>query len=541
MKKIASHVFLSVGLAMLLSPLVAYAAPADSSGFNRQGIFGCNDAGAYSMSVGAISAIGGTFVPVSDAAVTLNTGTLVYKECVLRPMINRLRENAVANIVKQTTTQFNTGRAVTSNGVTTNEPMFPVDLSKDIAIIRDNSVNDDLNGTFLNALNPAFSSQVKTAVYRDYQANIQNPGGALACSYARSPADLKAVQQGKEFNDFNDVLMLADSNCIPLYAKVNTENAIMANAAYKENLALTRLGWNNGVYDVVDSAGNVVTPGFLVAGEIQQKLGSGFRQQENANDIDQMVGQLFAGIGNQILSSAGGLLGLLTSSGNSPSYLNQVVADSSAGLKNSAINAALQILLAARQIEAAYLEAENGTGAVLSRAITQLRGAENQCWDLIIPAVKESAALGNCTQNSDGTQTCTGSFALRIATSTIYSQGVIDSQIAPLATTTAFRINASSNVVNSIDQMIADVTSSDNPNAQGIALQQLDALVAQRAIHNQYDLVAAQQQQRDVNNSISTLVTDTIKAWGDSTSPIVGWCNVNNPAVIQSWTNTWKI
>lgn len=525
---------------MLALPTQIYAAP-DDAGFSRQGIFGCNDAGAYSMSVGSISAIGGVFVPVSDAAVTLNTGYLVYKECVLRPMINRQRENALANLVKQTVTQFNTGRTVTSNGVTTNEPLFPVNLSKDLAVIRENSVNDDLNGTRLNALNPAFSSEVKTAVYRNYQANAQNPSGVLACPYARSSADLKDVQKGVKFYDFNDVLMLADSNCIPLYAYNNAQNLVMADAAYKEGLALTRLGWNRGVYDVVDSSGNVVTPGFLVAGEIQQKLGSGFEQQQNANDIDQMVGQLFAGIGNQILSGASGLIGLLVSNAGNSSYLNQVVADSSQGLKDSAINAALQILIASRQIEAAYLDAENATAAALSRAIAQLRGAENQCWDLIIPKVKEKAAVGNCTQNSDGTQTCSGSFALRIATSTVHSQGIIDSQIGPLATTTALRIAASSDALDSVNQLIVDVQNSEAPNAQGTALRQLDVLVAQKVLHNQYDLQAAEQQQKDVNDFASNLVTSTIKEWGDSTNPTVGWCNVNNTAVIQAWTDKWKI
>jgi len=535
MIKITSRVFLSLGIAILVLPAGA------AHGLSRQGIFGCNDAGAYSMSVGSLSAIGSTFVPVSDAAVTLNTGYLVYKECILRPLINRQKENAIANLVKQTTTQFNTGRTVTENGVMTNAPMFSTDLTKEMAIIRDNSVNEDLNGTSLNALNPAFSREVKTAIYRRYQANTQNPGGALACSYARSPADLYAVQHGQEFYDFNDVLMLADSNCIPLQAAANAENYVLANAAYKEDIALTRLNWGNGVYDVVDENGNVVTPGFLVAGEIEQKLGSGFRQQESANDIDQMVGQLFAGIGNQILSSASGLIGLLTGSGNSPSYLNQVIADSSAGLKDSAINAALQILLAARQVESAYLEAAKATADALSRAIAQLRGAENQCWELIIPQVKEKAAVGNCTQNSDGTQTCSGSFSLKIATSTTYSQRVVDSQIAPLASTTAARINAASDAVDSVDELIVNVTNSESPDAQAVALQKLDALVAQKALHNQYDLKDAERQLEDVNNSISALVTDTIKAWGDSTDPNIGWCNVNNTAVIQNWTNKWKI
>ncbi|MCR4281047.1 MAG: hypothetical protein NUV88_01805 [Candidatus Kaiserbacteria bacterium] len=539
MNRKPSHIF----LIFALLAVAGVPAGAFAEGFSRQGIFGCNDAGAYSMSVGSLSALGGTFVPVSDAAVTLNTGYLVYKECVLRPMVNRLSENATANLVKQTVTQFNTGRTTTTNGVTTNGPMFPANLSKDMQVISDNVVNNDLNGSRLNMLSPAFSNEVKTAVYRNYQANTQNPSGVLACPYARSSADLKDVQKGVKFYDFNDVLMLADSNCIPLYAYNNAQNLVMADVAAKQEETMTRLNWSNGVYDVVDSSGNVVTPGFLVAGTIQQQLGAGFQKQQNANDIDQMVGQLFAGIGNQILSSASGLIGLLVSGGgNSPSYMNQVVADSSQGLKDSAINAALQILIASRQIESAYLEAENGTAAALYKAITQLREAENQCWsDFVIPKVKEAAGISECTRNADGTQTCNGSISLKIATSTVYSQRVIDAQIGPLASTTALRINASSQALASVDKLIADVQNSQDLDAQSTALQQLDALVAQKALHNQNDLAEARQQQQDVNNSVANMVTNTIKAWGDSTDPNIGWCNVNNPAVIQNWTNKWKI
>ncbi|KKW07358.1 MAG: hypothetical protein UY39_C0015G0001, partial [Candidatus Kaiserbacteria bacterium GW2011_GWC2_49_12] len=38
--------------------------------FQRSGIFGCNQTAAYRMSVGALSAVGGVYVPVNDAAVT---------------------------------------------------------------------------------------------------------------------------------------------------------------------------------------------------------------------------------------------------------------------------------------------------------------------------------------------------------------------------------------------------------------------------------------------------------------------------------------
>ena len=53
-------------------------------------------------------------------------------------------------------------------------------------------------------------------------------------------------------------------------------------------------------------------------------------------------------------------------------------------------------------------------------------------------------------------------------------------------------------------------------------------------------LTDAATQRDNVVTAVSKLVDDTLKLWGDSTDPNVGWCNVNNPAVIQRWFNAWK-
>src|SRR3989344_6167720 len=70
--------------------------PTTAYNFMRQGIFDCNLNGAYAMSVGAMAATSGVYVPVADATVQLNTGIIVYKECVLREVINREKEAATA-------------------------------------------------------------------------------------------------------------------------------------------------------------------------------------------------------------------------------------------------------------------------------------------------------------------------------------------------------------------------------------------------------------------------------------------------------------
>ena len=93
MKKIL-HILLKGGLlivvAGILAPLAvnAQTAPASTATraqFSSDGITGCNQTSAAASSVGAFVA-SGTYVPVSDAAVELNTGYIVYLDCSLRPL-----------------------------------------------------------------------------------------------------------------------------------------------------------------------------------------------------------------------------------------------------------------------------------------------------------------------------------------------------------------------------------------------------------------------------------------------------------------------
>ena len=545
MMKKNPHIILALALGIFFALPVdtsaqdaAAAAPSSAPAFSRQGIFGCNQPGAYSMSVGTLGAIGGAYVPVNDAAVTLNTGYLVFKECFLRELVNREREASTAQTVAQTVKQFTTG----NNG----SPFFPVDLNKDLVARTDEVLNNDIfkNGR-LDGLNPAFMDVIKQQLGRNYYSQTRNSGSSLACSYPGSTEQLKSVLTGQSYSGLSDLKALEDPNCIPLYAFNNANNMVMNDMAAGQQEMLTRLGWSNGIYGVekVDANGNrtTETPGIFVGGDVQQKLQSGFAQQQAANDIGQMVGRFFVNIGINLLNQ-NGLIGLTQGNAGAPSYLDQVVADSSAGLRDSAINAAIQILLAARQVEMSFIEAENATAAVLIDNIAKLRVAETTCWSMIIPKVKDAAGVTSCTKSANGTETCATSAgpSITMATSTSFSDTVIASQIAPLATTTAYNIQRSTGALNALDQLITDVTNSNSPNAQGIALQQLDLLVSQKVLHTQYDQKAAEQRLQDTQNSVAGIVTDAIRAWGDSKNQNVGWCNVNNADVITMWTNNWK-
>ena len=509
--------------------------------YANEGIFGCSQVAGAAMSSGTLSAIGGVYVPVNDASVTLNTGILDYKECVLRPLVDRLREAASAGIFKKAVTGIQTGR----NG----NPQYSVrPAQEDTDIYLKEFVRVFTDGT-TNSIDPKFKNAVVTAVARTVRQEAYAPEQALVCPFTGDASQ----------DIWGAILSLQYPQCNPLGAAniLYDQASARGSSARAYNQEQRIIG--RGVYAITDDLDDplrqtILTPASVVQESFQELLGSPVRQLESANDIGQMIGALFSGVTTQIITDNKGLAGLTRSVGGQPSYLDQVAKESSQGIVGAAVNAALTILNAARQNEASYLASMNGISTSLTQTIARLRGAENQCWNLIIAnpsgphtcatplaANNTCKAVVKCTTDpTTGEETCPTAPTLQVATSTAFSQGVIESQIRPLADVSVGNVETSKKALRLIDQLIEGVTNTSSLNAQRISLQQLDSLVAQKALHNQYDAQRAGEQLKDVQTAMGNLFTDTVKAWADSPDPAVGWCNVNNPNVIQGWIDRWK-
>jgi hypothetical protein len=518
---------LAIFALIFLAPLIA-SAQADG-GFSRQGIFGCSrNAAALSGSVGAFSATGGVYVPVADYTVELNTGTLVYLECVLRGIVDRESESAnSADINKrvQFITAGNNGNAY-----------FLTQPSKEYLNASDQrelaSLKDE---TLVGAMDPKFAANVQRAAAQSYMQETRNRESALDC-----PSDPNA-------SDLDTILAMRNPACYDIGAYNIYTNLIRSDVAQCLQYVKDELNWGRGFYAVVQGdicdGGTIQTPSVYVEEEGLQAVTSGFRRVESANNVDQMVGALYAGLGTQALTGSGGFLtGLTTAIGNSPSYLSQMTAESSAGLRNAAANAALQVLASARAVEAQYNQVVSNMANSLTSSIGQLRSAENQCWGLIeynttTLHVCTAAPVGNsCTDAAGNT--------LKIATSTQFSQAVIDAQITPAANQVVTNVQKSQAALTLIDQLIGGVTNTTSLDAQRLALVQLDQLVSQGKLHVQADVTAVQQQQSAVSDSMTQLVTQTKTLWADSATLDVnsgsGWCNVNSQSVIDFWDSKWR-
>jgi hypothetical protein len=558
MKKLA----LILATASLLFPLFAGAQTTDAnpapSGaayqFQRQGIFDCNQNGSYAMSVGALSAMGGAYVPVADAAVELNTGTLVYKECVLREVVDREREAALSAFLKQMYANIQSGR----NG----NPMYVQNEGKELLTqVSDPAFLNLLQDGTLNTLNPSLQPAVKRALAQQYESQTRSPQNALTCPYQ---GDLAAFQQTGALPSgtfFTDFWAASQPQCDPLIAASMAweiaEGRVSDQIQYQQNQ------WNQGggFYARTDANGNVITPSSVVEQSFEQMIQSPVQQLQSANDIGQMIGALYAGVTTQVVGDNQGLAGLAQSVGGQPSYLDQVAAESSQGLQGAANNAALQILNASQQVESAYYQAANAIGASLTQTTQQLQAAEAQCWAALIPKVcatplaKDNtctAFAGPCTTDANGNQTCPVGPVLKVATSTAFSDAVIASQITPFVAAAATNIQTSQSALQLISNLIQGITNTASLDAQRVALQQLDTLVSQHQLHTQTDLTTIVQQQAAVATNMGNLLQRIAQIWSGTgtdgtgniqwdgtTNPGNGWCNLNNSATIAAWIQVW--
>lgn len=552
---------LAIAVFALLLPFAASADTTSQYQFQREGVFDCNQNGAYAMSVGALSAIGGAYVPVADAAVELNTGTLVYQQCVLREVVDRIRESVTSAFLKQATVDIQTGRNGGPQYVVSQVPELQTGTADPIvlAALQNTSL-------FSNA-NSAQQSLLQRSLAQSYEsARAENVTG-LACAYQ---GNVQAFQEGQTYNPstgLSDFFNASSPSCNYISEFAAYKNLLDARISQGIALQMQQWNWGQGFYPKVDQNGNVVTPASVVNTSYEQILQSPFQQLQSANDIGQMIGALYAGVTTQVIGDSGGLSGISQSVGGQASYLDQVAAESATGLQGAADNAGLQILNAQQQLESAIYQAASAIVQSLTQSQTQLQTAEAQCWNSIITKVCAPGTLksdNTCTAQSTtcatdpitGQQTCatqSNGVTLKVATSTAFSSAVISSQITPLVGTAQTNLQSAQSalqIISNLTNAISNTTSSD---AQQVALQQLDSLVAQHQLHSQSDETTITQQQSSVANSMQTLLQNTANTWGGvdsngsatiawdgTTNPGNGWCNTSSSATLQSWINTWK-
>lgn len=533
--------------------------------FSNEGIFGCSTN--VGQSVGAEAAVGGVYVPVNDAAVTINTSLVVYKTCILDPLTRKIAENITAGISKLTIQKLDQGRGGQKMYVQKPDPETKTVAGDPAELAALTQIKN------MASLGPNRAKIVQILVKNytdgtDRTKILQN----LACPYGdMTDFEKNANYSGTSF--FEDFRKSTDPRCYPSGQKYLLERYALDNVTAKQADLRQSWDWGRGFYPVQQIDGDhftTVTPAAYVEENGLQAIQSGFRQAENVDSIGEMTTALFSGLAEQIVSDSRGLAGLIQAAGNQPSYLNQMTAETGAGVRQQASIAGGTVLTAQYRRELDYLKAVKKRRDILTGTISQLRNAEKQCWVLLVPRVTAFAAAPSCTTvaapgattgafggvgPAATTQTCTGGFQLdpnKIALSTSsqqFSKAVIDAQITPLLTPIQNNIITSTTNVHNLEQLSAAISTVTSLDAHRLAIQQLETLISNNALRTGPDVTAAQQDVSSTKDTMTTLVLSTIgdathpDGWTnslDTNEPPTGWCNYNNPSTVSYWANLWK-
>ena len=355
------------------------------SGFSSNGIYGCE--GAAYGSVGSQGPTG-AHVPVFDSAVFDQVKLLTYKECLLDKIANSTRESLISKMIEA-------GTKFANEGFNGNPIYITKTRGEEDVRIADPVVDAFLLGAEIGAVHPEFRNEVRIAVARDYAKRRSNSESRLKCGL--SSGEINSIKQGSGLRVFAS--FISQPQCSPARAAEIAKSILgeKITARIEDERSKTYNGFRSLTEVTTTDIGNgqtrtsrrVVTPGFLIAEQLKQLFGTGLRQTENADEVDEIITSLMSNIGTQILTDVKGLSGLTTSFGGQASYLNRLVEGSRNRAQGNLIGGAASIINSTIANESEYIQARQQAAGVLNNASRQLETWENTCWDGIIDKAEE--------------------------------------------------------------------------------------------------------------------------------------------------------
>lgn len=389
------------------------------------GILGCGAGGAAGGAVAAAHAVAA--VPVSDLITETNTGTSVFKECVLDPLGFALAEGVISSLIRSVTDWVNNGFE--------GGPTFVTDPQAFLGEIADNTALDFIEGTELGFLCSPFALEVRIALAVDRQPFRDR----IRCSLGDVTDNVEGFLSG----DFSQggwpawfrVHTRLQNN--PFGAQYLAKAELSARIASRQRTQEQEWNWSGGFFskkkcveykDVplahagagatsqVCARSEIVTPGTQINEQLNNALGSGLRRLELADEFDELINALLAQLAQQALTSIDGLRGLSSRSSTSAvtrtnangdtvtsSYLETLVNETENQSIDLAQDALLQDIESALQLEEDYQETLDGL-------IDNLERAEEELGDLY-------ACYIDITQNPASFTTISGVTALTQAQS----------------------------------------------------------------------------------------------------------------------------
>lgn len=319
-----------------------------------------------------LAGAGGGEVPVKDSKVRNNTNTLVAKECIGDALAFALKEGLISAITHSIVDWINNGFE--------GGPSFVTDFEQFLGEIADETSLDFIYGSELGFICSPFQLDIRLALATQQQPfhnrircslgdvtdnasaflkgdfsqggwpawwsihtrAENNPFGARAIAIAELDARIASRQDARRWEVTVGGGYFSKRRCVQ-YANTQTT----ANADKTTNTGAPKcLQWE------------IVTPGAQINDLMSQVLGSGFRQLELADEINEIINALISQLSYQALSSLDGLRGLSSrsssSSRNGQSYLEALANETSGTSVDAAQDVLMLNIESAIDLEIAY-------------------------------------------------------------------------------------------------------------------------------------------------------------------------------------------
>lgn len=481
-----------------------------SAGSAAGGVLSCVGSGFIDSAIGAGASLVGLVVPTNDAAVTTNTGSIKNKDCILDGLTTVIREVLISSITQSIVNWINNG----FNG----SPAFVTDLEGFLLNVGDQVVGRYIEGSELAFLCSPFSIDVKIALALDYYSSTQSQA---ACTLTGA---IQNVQDA--FGDFSnrsawdawfDLTINPNNNALGSF--LSSRQSLRVAVVNAQNQQLNILNWGNGFrsYEVCDSPatakgaqapvlsgsiGNtrvncrIATPGIVINEQLSNTLGSGFRQLELADEINEIIGALLGQLTQQVLGGLeGGLRGLSSSRYSRPSYVDQLVSQSNTGAQTDFRSYAISTVEGAISTNQQYITQKKVSlerlNASESRLVSLRQCYASKLSDNYYPPLSEA-------------ERTTASQEIESASSTIAAS------ITPLQSSITGEIQQTENTIPQLLVIKENLLNASSlTGVERIIANELDPLVEAGAVRDQQDFAIAQQQKEDIIDITSSIDQST--------------------------------
>ena len=480
---------------------------ASGAGAAAGGILSCIGLGFLDIGTGGgviLSAVGFN-VPTNDFVVSGNTATIKNKECILDGLMTVIKEVLISSMTQSIVNWINNGFE--------GSPAFVDDLEGFMLDVADQVVGYYIEGSALAFLCSPFKLDVRISLALDYY------------STSRSTCTLTGTLDNIEdaFDDFTsedawdswfELSINPNNNAYGSF--IGARQQMREEIAAKQAVEAEKLRYGDGFksLEICDDAttgdpfspnlaaniGNlkincrIATPGVVINEQLGNVLGSGFKQLELADEINEIIGALLGQLLKQTLGGPGGLSGLSRSSYSRPSYVDQLVQQAEQKYEGSFSDYGVSIIDGTINTEDQFADAKKESLSLLGSS-ENLLNSLSQCYS-------EKLSSSNPTLSSS--QKTTATERMNSATATITAsitplQNLITGEIEQAESNISKLLIIRENLLNTTSQYGVD----------RVLENELEPFLNNTVVHSQSDLNVAQQQQLDVESITTSMDTTT--------------------------------